>query len=98
MKSDNYEPRICEICGRLYKPGRYDQRTCGSPPCVRERKRRDSVKYRTGEYRERKREYMRRTRSPEEHKPKPDTIIAIGYAERQMADSLRKAGKVRTEL
>jgi hypothetical protein len=27
-----------------------------------------------------------------------DTIIAIGYAERQMADSLRKAGKVKVEL
>ena len=27
-----------------------------------------------------------------------DTIVAIGYAERQMADSLRKAGKVKVEL
>lgn len=27
-----------------------------------------------------------------------DTIIAIGYAERQMQDSLRLAGKVKTEL
>ena len=27
-----------------------------------------------------------------------DTIVAIGYAERQIADSLRIAGKVNTEL
>ena len=27
-----------------------------------------------------------------------DTIVAIGYAERQMADSLKKAGKVKVEL
>lgn len=27
-----------------------------------------------------------------------DTIVAIGYADRQKADSLAKAGKVRTEL
>lgn len=27
-----------------------------------------------------------------------DTIVAIGYAERQMADTLKRAGKVKVEL
>lgn len=98
MKSDRYEPRVCEFCGRLYKPGRKDQYTCGSKECTAERKRRYATKYQTGEWRERKREYMRRKREPEVYVPKPDTIVAIGYAERQIADSLAKAGKVRTEL
>ena len=99
MKSDKYEPRVCEICGRMYTPGRIDQRTCASPECVRERKRAYGIKKKNeGVYKARKRAYMQRKREPEEHKPKPDTIIAIGYAERQMADSLRRAGKVRTEL
>ena len=33
-----------------------------------------------------------------EHPTKPDTIVAIGYADRQMAASLKMAGKVKTEL
>lgn len=37
-------------------------------------------------------------RAEKRRKVKPDTIVAVGYAERQMADSLAKAGKVRTEL
>jgi hypothetical protein len=98
MKSDKYEPRICEICGKPFKPGRQDQRTCASVECTRERKRLYAAKKRNeGEYRARKREFMRRKRSPEERKPK-DTIIAIGYAERQRAETLRLAGKVNTEL
>ena len=99
MKSDKYEPRVCEICGKIYKPGRKDQRTCASKECVIERKRlwaNETLNQET--YRARKREYMRQRRTPEPHKPKEDTIIAIGYADRQMAASLAKAGKVRTEL
>ena len=95
----NYEPRICEICGRPYIPRRSNQRTCASTECVRERKRVYAQKRQNaGVYKARKREYMRRKRTPEPRKPKEDTIIAIGYAERQMADSLRKAGKVKVEL
>lgn len=99
MKSDKYEPRACEICGRMYKPSRIDQRTCASPECVRERKRQcASKKQEEGVYKARKREYMRRKRTPEPHKPKPDTIIAIGYAERQRAQTLQMVGKVKVEL
>ena len=99
MKSNKYEQRPCEICGRMYKPSRKDQRTCASVECVRERKRLYAIKkLHEGAYRARKREYMRQRRTPEPYKPKEDTIVAIGYAERQMADSLRKAGKVKVEL
>jgi len=41
---------------------------------------------------------MRRERKKREKARKPDTIIAIGYAERQIANSLKKAGKVKIEL
>ena len=34
----------------------------------------------------------------EPHKPKPDTIVAIGYAERQRKQTLEMVGKVKTEL
>ena len=40
MKSDRYEPRECEICGQMYKPGKKDQRTCASKECVHEMRRR----------------------------------------------------------
>lgn len=99
MKSDKYEPRACEICGVMFRPGRIDQRTCASPECVRERKRIYAQKKQNeGVYKARKREYMRRKRTPEPHVPKQDTIIAIGYAERQKAETLEMAGKVRTEV
>lgn len=99
MKSDKYEPRVCEICGRIYTPGRIDQRTCASPECVRERKRAYGIKKKNeGVYKARKRAYMQRKREPEVHKPKPDTIVAIGYAERQIAETLNMVGRVKTEL
>lgn len=99
MRSDKYEPRVCEICGRLYKPSRKDQRTCASEECTRERRRIYALKLNgEGVYKARKREYMRRKRSPEEYKPKPDTIVAIGYADRQRAETLRMAGRVDPHL
>jgi Holliday junction resolvasome RuvABC DNA-binding subunit len=41
---------------------------------------------------------MKERREAKRRKPKVDTIVAVGYAERQIADSLAKAGKVNTEL
>lgn len=41
---------------------------------------------------------MRRKREPEVYEPKPDTIVAIGYAERQMAETLKMVSKINTEL
>jgi hypothetical protein len=40
----------------------------------------------------------RKERETEKQPPKPDTIVAIGYAERQMAETLRMAGGVKKEL
>ena len=97
MKSNKYEPRACEICGRMYKPSRIDQRTCASVECTRERKRLYLAK-KQDVYRARKREYMRRKREPEVYIPKPDTIVAIGYADRQMEQTLKMVGRVKVEL
>ena len=94
--SSKHEPRACEICGRMYIPRRCDQRTCASVECVRERKRLYAIKkLNEGAYRARKREYMIQRRTPEPYKPKEDTIVAIGYAERQMAKTLEMVGKVK---
>ena len=100
----DYEARLCIICGVEYIPRRSDQRTCGSQEGKKARQRLNYLEYRKENYAavlESNRKSMakkRKEREMEKHKPKPDTIVAIGYAERQMADSLRKAGKVRTEL
>lgn len=101
MKSDKYEPRACEICGRMYTPGRIDQRTCASEECTRERRRIYALKLNgEGVYKARKLEYMRRRRerTSEVNQPKPDTIIAIGYAERQREQTLKMVGRVKVEL
>lgn len=100
----NYEPRLCIICGAEYIPRRSDQRTCGSDECMKERQKLNYREYRKTHYAallESNRKSMakkRKEREMEKHPPKPDTIVAIGYAERQMAESLARAGKVRTEL
>lgn len=96
MRSDKYEPRRCEICGQLYKPSRKDQRTCASEECTKERKRLYALaRSQEGIYKARKREHMRRKREP--RKPKQDTIVAIGYADRQRAETLAMAGRVNTD-
>ena len=100
----NYEPRCCIICGKEYVPIRMDQRTCASPECKKARQRLNFIEYRKKNYAavlENNRRSMakrRQKREQEEHPPKPDTIIAIGYAERQREATLKMAGKVNTEL
>ena len=99
MKSDKYEPRKCEICGRMYKPGKKDQRTCGSKECQAERRRLYMLEWKRQNYGlacERNREQMRKRRSKE--KPKEDTIIGLGYAERQIAETLKMVGRVDPRL
>lgn len=104
MKSNKYEPRVCEICGKEYTPKRSDQRTCGSDECMRARQRLNYLEYRRKNYAavlETNRRCMakrREERMREKDPPKPDTIVAIGYAERQIAETLKKAGRVNTEL
>ena len=100
----DYEPRRCIICGVEYIPRRSDQRTCGSQECKKARQRLNYLEYRKENYAavlESNRKSMakkRKEREMEKHPPKKDTIVAIGYAERQRETTLRMAGKINTEL
>lgn len=100
----NYEPRRCIICGKEYIPKRSDQRTCGSDECMRARQRLNYLEYRRKNYAavlETNRRCMakrREERMREKDPPKQDTIVAIGYAERQREATLKMAGRVKTEL
>ena len=104
MKSDKYGPRVCEICGKSYIPGRKDQRTCASAECKKARQRLNYLEYRKNNYAavlETNRRSMakrREERMREKDPPKKDGIVAIGYADRQREQTLAMAGKVNTEL
>lgn len=96
-----YRPRICEICGKEYIPRRSDQRTCGSEECMKKRQRLNQLEYRERNYAKvlaDNRRAMKERREKKRRKEKPDTLVAIGYAERQMAETLKMAGRVNTEL
>ena len=99
------ETRKCCICGREFVPFRANVRACDDPECkkaAKKQRQREWYKRNYESARTQKREYMRRVREEEKlpgpHVPKPDTIVAIGYAERQIQATLEKAGKVRMEL
>lgn len=99
-----YEPRRCEICGEEYTPRRSDQRCCLNPDCTKERQRLNRIEYRRKNYAkvlESNRKAMAKKRAEKyiaEHPPKEDTIVAVGYADRQRANTLRMVGKVKVEL
>ena len=100
----DYEARRCIICGVEYIPRRSDQRTCGSAECMKARQRLNYLEYRKTHYAallESNRKSMakkRKEREMEKQPLKPDTIVAIGYADRQRAETLKLAGRVNTEL
>ena len=100
----DYEPRLCIICGAEYIPRRSDQRTCGCAECMKERQKLNYREYRKTHYaallETNRRSMAKRRKEHEQEKnpPKKDTIVAIGYAERQREATLRLAGKVNTEL
>ena len=100
----DYEARRCIICGVEYIPRRSDQRTCGCAECMKERQKLNYREYRKTHYAallESNRKSMakkRKEREMEKQPPKKDTIVAIGYADRQRAETLRLAGKINTEL
>lgn len=100
----DYEARRCIICGVKYIPRRSDQRTCGCAECMKARQRLNYLEYRKTHYAallESNRKSMakkRKEREMEKQPPKPDTIVAIGYADRQRAETLKLAGRVKTEL
>lgn len=95
-KKRGCEPRPCNICGVVFTPRHGNARLC---PSCREKQGKnmgfefpitydnpiDAEQY---EYRLRKRNYERFK----------DTIVAEGYATRQIAQTLKMVGKVRTEL
>ena len=99
-----YEPRRCEICGKEYTPRRSDQRTCLDENCMKERQRLNRIEYRRRNYgrvlenNRRSMEKRRAERRLAENPPKSDTIVAIGYAERQREKTLAMVGKVKVTL
>ena len=99
-----YEPRACEICGKIFVPKRFNIVTCADPECKRRSKLDKQNRWYRENYtriREEKRkaaEVQEYVKIDEPHVPKPDTIVAIGYAERQMQQSLEMAGKIKLTL
>lgn len=100
-----YPPRQCAVCGKEFKPYRMNVKTCDNPECKKAAKKQRQREWYAKNYmsaRAQKREYMRRVREeqklPEAHVPKPDTIVAIGYADRQREQTLQMVGKVKVEL
>jgi hypothetical protein len=99
--STKYEPRRCCICGKEYIPRRIDQKTCGSDECKATNAHRTRHKYverNYAEVRERNRRYMQNKRDEKRWTPRPDTIVAEGYADRQRAKTLAMVGKIKVEL
>lgn len=83
---DDLTPRKCAVCGREFIPRRRDQHSCGDPECVYRWKNRNLKT---------KNASRTRVKQTTARVPKSDTIVAIGYAERQMARSLELAGKIK---
>lgn len=84
------EPKECIICGSVYMPRRSNQQTCGDPECKRALQ-----NIRQNEWR--KQNYNTPDTS-EAQKLKKDTIVAIGYADRQIQNTLSKVPKIDTNI
>lgn len=87
----------CCVCGRRFDAQGKDK-TC-SKECRKVMKRRWMREYRERKGRAYNRDWMHEYRK-ERNLPevKEDTIVGLGYAERQKQKSLELAGKVRTTL
>lgn len=92
----NCEPRACTVCGQMFTPEHGNKRIC--PDCSEvihgNKGRHLPRQYETPEDLEQyeaavRKRYMSRYK---------DTIVAIGYAERQREQTLKMVGKVKTEL
>lgn len=86
----------CAICGKKFIAGRKGAKFC-SKECSYEHHKAYVLEW----YHEHKgqcNEKQRERRAKKKRTPKQDTIIAIGYAERQMAETLRMAGRVSVDL
>ena len=104
-KKKNYEPRACVVCGTMFQPIRFNVITCSNPECKRKvQLERQKAWYKANytrvmeENRKQKEEIKASEKLDEPHKPKPDTIVAIGYADRQRKQTLEMVGKVKVEL
>lgn len=87
----------CCICGRMFDAQGKDK-TC-SKECRKIMKREWTRAYRERKGREYNKEWMRDYRKEKSlPETKEDTLVGLGYAERQMQKSLELAGKVRTTL
>lgn len=95
--STKYEPRRCCICGKEYVPRRIDQKTCGAEECKKQNRREHTVRN-IAEIRERNKKYMQKKRDEKRWTPRPDTIVAEGYADRQRAKTLAMVGKIKVEV
>jgi uncharacterized OB-fold protein len=105
-KKKHREPRACVICGSIFVPKRVDIKTCGNPECKKKLQRKQQLAWYKANYasiQEKNRSQKKQIREEElkirePHKPKPDTIVAIGYADRQRAETLKMVGRVKAEL
>lgn len=98
-----YEPRRCIVCGREYTPRRKDQKSCASDECKKEITRMAQKRYREENYGwvlECNRRCMAKRRADKKRQEaeERDTIVAVGYADRQRANTLRMVGKVKVTL
>lgn len=100
-----FEPRTCAVCGTVFIPERANVKTCDNPKCKKQRQRqqqRDWYKANYASAQERRRDQAKRIKEEnkvdEPHQPKPDTIVAIGYADRQRQETLKMAGRINTKL
>ena len=92
------EWKNCEICGEPFLSRDSRQRTCGSPECRHTLHRQTQKAYEESHPRRNSERYKKMRIETERKAKKHDSIIGEGYAERQIADSLRLAGRINTEL
>ena len=84
------EPKHCSICGELFLAKHSKQHICYKAEC-----RNEAYRIRQQKYRERNTAAIRERKSEQKKSEEvKDTIIAIGYAERQKAQTLKMVGKV----
>lgn len=84
-------PRVCPICGITFMPRRFDQVSCGAEECKYKWKNRDRSQRNGIRHRSKKEEF-------EPYQWKGDTIVAIGYADRQKEQTLSMVPKIDTTL
>ena len=92
-----YEPKKCCICGATFIPCKKTQITCASKECKYARHLQKMKEYDLFRYQETQR-LNKQKKKAEQERRKKDTIIAIGYADRQKTATLQMVGHVNPEL